>query len=77
MIFCINDVIITKIFEGRKTQIIKKVIKRKYKIQRIDGLEEKKVTPPKEVYDRIRNENKLIVRAREINSNLKDFSKRI
>ena len=68
-----NDVIITKIFKGNKTKIIKKVQKRKYKIQRIDGLEEKKVTPPEEVYARIKKENKLIGKAREINSNLKFF----
>ncbi len=68
-----NDVVITKIFKDSKTEIIKKVLKRQYKIQRIDGLEEKKVTPPKEVFERIKNENKLIVRAREINSNLKFF----
>ena len=60
--------------DGSTNKIIKKVQKRKYNIQRIDGLEEKKVTPPKEVYDRIKKENKLIVNAREINSNL-DFFK--
>ena len=38
-----NDVVITKIFKDSKTEIIKKVLKRQYKIQRIDGLEEKKV----------------------------------
>ncbi len=68
-----NDVVIVKTFNGNKTKIVKKVIKREYKIQRIDGLEPKKVTPPKEVYARIKKENKLIVRAREINSNLKFF----
>ena len=68
-----NDVVILKTLNGNKTKIVKKVIKREYKIQRIDGLEPKKVTPPKEVYARIRKENKLIVRAREINSNLKFF----
>ena len=48
-----NDVVI-KINEKK---IIKKVFKREYKIQRIDGLDEKKVTPPKEVYERIKKEN--------------------
>ena len=38
-----NDVVITI----NKEKIIKKVFKREYKIQRIDGLEEKKVTPPR------------------------------
>ena len=64
------DVVIN---EGNN-KIIKKVQKRKYNIQRIDGLEEKKVTPPEEVYERIKNENKLIAKAREINSDL-DFFK--
>ena len=41
-------------------EIIKKVFKREYKIQRIDGLEEKKVTPPEEVYERIKRENKSV-----------------
>ncbi len=40
------DVIITKIIDDKKERIIKKVLKRKYNIQRIDGLEESKVTPP-------------------------------
>ena len=64
------DVLVTKIKEGKKEKIIKKVFKRKYKIQRIDGLEEKKVTPPEEVYERIKRENKWIGEARAINSNL-------
>ena len=67
--------IVIKIFNQDKTKkIIKKVQKRKYNIQRIDGLEEKKVTPPEEVYERIKKENKLIAEAREINSDL-DFVK--
>ena len=54
--------------------IIKKVLKRKYNIQRIDCLDEKKVTPPEEVYKRIKDENKKIGEARAINSDL-DFFK--
>ena len=65
-----NDVVITI----NEKKIIKKVFKRKYKIQRIDGLEEKKVTPPEEVYERIKRENKWIGEARAINSDL-DFFK--
>ncbi|MFL2894675.1 MAG: M23 family metallopeptidase [Candidatus Pelagibacter sp.] len=68
------DVIIQIEKDGNINKIIKKVQKRKYNIQRIDGLEEKKVTPPEEVYARIKNENKLIAIAREINSDL-DFFK--
>jgi len=52
---------------------IKKVLKRKYNIQRIDGLEESKVTPPESVYKRIKEENKKIGKARAINSNLPFF----
>ena len=61
-----NDVVITI----NKEKIVKKVFKREYKIQRIDGLEEKKVTPPEEVYERIKRENKWIGEARAINSDL-------
>ena len=67
------DVTITKIFEGKKEKIIKKVLKRKYNIQRIDGLEESKVTPPEEVYQRIKAENNRIGEARAINSDLPFF----
>ena len=67
------DVVILSIKNGESKKIVKKVKKRKYNIQRIDGLEEKKVTPPEEVYERIKNENKLIVAAREINSDLEFF----
>ena len=68
------DVVIQIEKDGDINKIIKKVQKRKYNIQRIDGLEEKKVTPPEEVYARIKKENKLIAIAREINSDL-DFFK--
>tara|TARA_Y100000310_G_scaffold32689_1_gene30947 strand:+ start:2074 stop:2859 length:786 start_codon:yes stop_codon:yes gene_type:complete len=64
-----NDVVINI----NEKKIIKKVFKRKYKIQRIDGLEEKKVTPPEEVYERIKRENKWIGEARAINSDLAFF----
>ena len=64
-----NDVVITV----NKKKIVKKVFKREYKIQRIDGLEEKKVTPPEEVYERIKRENKWIGEARAINSDLVFF----
>ena len=67
------DVIITKMNEGKKEKIVKKIQKREYKIQRIDGLPEKKVTPPKEFYDRIKRENKIISDARSLDSNLTFF----
>jgi len=67
------DVTITKISNGKKEKIIKRVLKRKYNIQRIDGLEESKVTPPEEVYQRIKAENNRIGEARAINSDLTFF----
>ncbi len=60
----------------RKTKLkknYKKSSKKKYNIQKIDGLEEKKVTPPEEVYERIKKENKLIAKARAIDSDLNFF----
>ena len=71
-----NDVVIIKSLSGEDKKIIKKVLKREYKIQRIDGLDKKKVTPPEEVYERIKNENKLIGKARSINSNLVFFKEK-
>ena len=67
------DLTITKIKNGKKEKIIKKVLKRKYNIQRIDGLEESKVTPPESVYKRIKEENNKIGEARAINSDLSFF----
>ncbi len=67
------DLTITKIKDGKKEKIIKKVLKRKYNIQRIDGLEESKVTPPESVYKRIKQENNKIGKARAINSDLSFF----
>jgi len=67
------DVTITKILNGNKEKITKKVLKRKYNIQRIDGLEESKVTPPESVYKRIKEENNKIGEARAINSDLPFF----
>ena len=65
--------IITQIKNGKKEKIIKKILKRKYTIQRIDGLEESKVTPPESVYKRIKEENNKIGEARAINSDLPYF----
>ena len=67
------DLVITKITNGKKEKIVKKILKRKYNIQRIDGLEESKVTPPESVYKRIREENNKIGEARAINSDLSFF----
>ena len=67
------DLTITKILNGEKQKIVKKVLKRKYNIQRIDGLEESKVTPPQSVYKRIKEENNKIGKARATNSDLTFF----
>ena len=68
-----NNVLI-KVKNGMETKLIeKKVFKRKYKIQRIDGLPSKQVTPPPEVYDRIKKDNILIGKARAIDSKLVFF----
>ena len=72
----IKDVVI-KIYENGNTKIIeKKVLKRDYKIQRIDGLPKKQVTPPPEVYERIKKDNILIGKARAINTNYDYFKKK-
>ena len=63
------DITIT---EGNKN-IIKKILKRKYKIQKIEGLPGKKVTPPEEFYARIKKEGKLIADARAVDSDLSFF----
>ena len=67
------DVVITLNKDGNKQKIVKKVLKRKYNIQRIDGLPEEKVTPPEEMYERIKKENILIGDAKAIDSNLTYF----
>ena len=67
------DVVITINKDNTRQKIVKKVQKREYNIQRIDGLEEKKVTPPEEVYERIKNENGWIANARSVDSNLTHF----
>ncbi|WP_435089462.1 M23 family metallopeptidase [Candidatus Pelagibacter bacterium nBUS_30] len=67
------DLTFTKTIDGKKSKVIKKVLKRKYNIQRIDGLAESKVTPPESVYKRIKKENNAIGEARAINSNLTFF----
>ena len=69
-----NDVIIKIIEQNKTKEITKKVYKKKYQIQKINGLPQKQVTPPKEVYERIKNDNKLIAEARSIDSDYTYFS---
>jgi murein DD-endopeptidase MepM/ murein hydrolase activator NlpD len=54
----------------RKTLEVKQ---RDYEIQRIDGLPEKMVTPPQDVLERIRRENRAIARARANDRGAADF----
>ena len=67
------DIVISEKINGKSNKIVKKILKREYKIQRIDGLPKKKVTPPEEFYARIKRENKLIGVARDIDSDLPFF----
>ena len=70
-----KDLVIEVIKNGISEKQIKKIYKKKYNIQKIDGLPKKQVTPPKEVYERIKSDNKLIGEARLIDSNLSFFHK--
>ena len=63
-----NDVIIKIITKDSHKTIQKKVLKREYQIQRIDGLPPKQVTPPPEVYERIKEDNILIGKARSVDT---------
>ena len=69
-----NDVKIEITHNGLKEILTKKVYKKKYLIQKIDGLPKKKVTPPKEFYEKIKNDNKLIAKARSVKSDLVFFT---
>jgi murein DD-endopeptidase MepM/ murein hydrolase activator NlpD len=71
-----NDILIRILINKELKIITKKIYKKEYKIQRIDGLPKKQVTPPKEVYERIKKDNILIGEARSINSNLNFFENR-
>tara|TARA_B110001452_G_scaffold261871_1_gene261174 strand:+ start:760 stop:1572 length:813 start_codon:yes stop_codon:yes gene_type:complete len=70
------DIIIVEKTNDKTNKIVKKILKRKYNIQKIDGLPTKKVTPPEEFYARIKRENILIGKAREIDSNLPFFKEK-
>ena len=69
-----NDLSIKVVKNGITSKIIKKIYKKKYQVQKINGLPVKQVTPPKEVYERIKNDNKLISKARSVNSDLNFFT---
>ena len=63
-----NDVVIKVTENGETKTLQKKVLKRENKIQRIDGLPPKQVTPPPEVYERIKKDNRLIGKARSLDT---------
>ncbi|MDB9752396.1 M23 family metallopeptidase [Pelagibacteraceae bacterium] len=63
-----KDVEIKIIEKGNLKTIQKKVFKKEYKIQKINGLPPKQVTPPPEVYERIKKDNILIGKARSIDT---------
>ena len=68
--------IIISISEDNKTsQVIKSVKSRKFKVQKIDGLPKRKVSPNDEDMKRIRKEGKLIAKAKNVNSDLSFFFK--
>ena len=69
-----KDVLIEIIYNNETKKFIKKIFKKSYKVQRIDGLPKKQVTPPKEVYERIKKDNRLIVEARSVDSDLVFFA---
>ncbi len=48
--------------------------KREYEIQRIDGLPPSKVSPPKEVWERIKRETAMVKRARKLDDPRTDFA---
>ncbi len=54
--------------KGKRQSQTLKIKARKYKVQRIDGLPPKMVTPPKKVLARIRRENKGIAAVRRLDS---------
>ena len=68
--------IIISINKNNKTkQVIKVVKSRKFKVQKIDGLPKRKVSPNDEDMKRIRKEGKLIAKAKNVNSDLSFFFK--
>ena len=71
-----NDVVIKIIKNGNSKTIQKRILKREYKIQKIDGLPPKQVTPPPEVYERIKKDNVLIGKARSIDTAYNFFKKK-
>ncbi|WP_440679000.1 M23 family metallopeptidase [Candidatus Pelagibacter sp. HIMB1517] len=61
--------------DNKASQVIKSVKSRKFKVQKIDGLPKRKVSPNNEDMKRIRKEGKLIAKAKNVNSDLSFFFK--
>ena len=70
-----NNVIISVNKDNKARQVIKAVKTRKFKVQKIDGLPKRKVSPNNEDMKRIRKEGKLITKAKNVNSDLSFFFK--
>jgi len=70
-----NDVVILYKSDVQTKKIIKKVKARKFKVQKINGLPKRKVTPNEQDMKRIRKEGALITKAKNTNSDLEYFFK--
>ena len=70
-----NDVVILYKINSQTKKIIKKVKARKFKVQKINGLPKRKVTPNEQDMKRIRKEGELITKAKNTNSDLEYFFK--
>lgn len=63
-----------KVINGQHTETMPIVIsKRDYKIEKIDGIENKYVSPPKDVIDRIVADNQKVGKARAVETDRTDF----
>ena len=68
-----KNIIISIGEDNKASQVIKSVKSRKFKVQKIDGLPKRKVSPNDEDMKRIRKEGKLIAKAKNVNSDLSFF----
>ena len=70
-----KNIIISINKDNKAREVIKAVKSRKFKVQKIDGLPKRKVSPNDEDMKRIRKEGKLIAKAKNVNSDLSFFFK--
>ena len=68
-----KNIIISINKDNKAREVIKVVKSRKFKVQKIDGLPKRKVSPNDEDMKRIRKEGKLIAKAKNVNSDLSFF----